>query len=310
MADRRLLAIMFSDVVGYSSSMAASEHAAMDILSRNRSLIREFVSAYGGTFRKEIGDGTFSSFPSAIEAVACAIEIQAAMAAQPDFRIRIGIHVGDVIEEDGDVFGDGVNIASRLEPQAPPGGIYVSAQEAELLRNKPFISFSSLGEHALKGVGASMPLFSVSADTSTPDFAELRQELASRRTTAGKPAKPEKPPRPRRAVAIAAAGVVVLVAGEPHAYLVWLLEKTGAHDEALRMYGEMKAGTKKTYVSPFLFAIAETGLGRYDDAMESLRRSISERDTNFAYEIRDRALSPLHSRDEWKDLMAKVGLPP
>ncbi|MEI6388442.1 MAG: hypothetical protein WCQ50_17630, partial [Spirochaetota bacterium] len=100
------------------------------------------------------------------------------------------------------------------------------------------------------------------------------------------------------------------VAQEAHAYLVWLLAKTGKRAEAERMLSQMKAATKTTYVSPFLFAIAYMGLERPDDAMDSLRQALVERDINLIWELRDRALAPLHTREDWKALLGKLKLEP
>jgi class 3 adenylate cyclase len=146
MPERKLLAIMFTDVVGFSTSMSNDERVGIEILQKNRSILKPAVEKYHGVFLKEIGDGTLSSFPSAIEAVLCALEIQEALKSETGFSIRIGIHLGDVIIDSNDVFEDGVNIASRIESQARPGCVCVSRQVYDQIRNKSFISEESLGE--------------------------------------------------------------------------------------------------------------------------------------------------------------------
>src|SRR4051794_8706670 len=109
---RQLAAIMFTDIAGYTSLMGDDEQKAFEILSKNRQLQRPLIEQYNGTWIKELGDGVLASFPTVTDAVLCAIEIQKTCNKDCDFKLRIGIHLGDVLFEDNDVFGDGVNIAS------------------------------------------------------------------------------------------------------------------------------------------------------------------------------------------------------
>ncbi|MEE9464169.1 MAG: adenylate/guanylate cyclase domain-containing protein [Candidatus Neomarinimicrobiota bacterium] len=117
---RKLAAIMFTDIVGYTALMGEDEAKALQLLQKNRGLLKPIIEQFHGEWLKEIGDGTLSSFNSAVEAVNCALAIQHVLKDDPDLKLRIGIHVGDVVFEEGDVFGDGVNIASRIEPLAVP----------------------------------------------------------------------------------------------------------------------------------------------------------------------------------------------
>ncbi len=103
---RKLAAIMFTDIVGYTALMGRDEGKALQLLHKNRELIKPLVQGHDGEWLKEIGDGTLSSFASAVEAVNCALEIQQSLKDDPDLSLRIGIHIGDVVVEDGDVFGD------------------------------------------------------------------------------------------------------------------------------------------------------------------------------------------------------------
>jgi class 3 adenylate cyclase len=130
---RRLAAIMFTDIVGYSRLMGADEARAMRLLDRHDAILGEQVRAHGGEILKRMGDSVFASFDSATNAVRCAIAIQQALArhneaADPQERVavRIGVHLGDVIERNGDLFGDGINVAARLQPLAKPGGVCIS----------------------------------------------------------------------------------------------------------------------------------------------------------------------------------------
>ena len=124
---------MFTDIVGYSRLMGADEARAMRLLDRHDAILGEQVRAHGGEILKKMGDSVFASFDSATSAVRCAIAIQQALArhneaADPQERVavRIGVHLGDVIERNGDLFGDGINVAARLQPLAKPGGVCIS----------------------------------------------------------------------------------------------------------------------------------------------------------------------------------------
>ena len=128
---------MFSDVVGYTAIMGRDEHAALRALDAHRELQRTLLPKFNGRMVGEIGDGTLTSFHSAIEAVNCAREVQASLQDQPELKVRIGIHLGDVVFSNNTVLGDGVNVASRIHALAPPGGICVSANVYDEIRNKP-----------------------------------------------------------------------------------------------------------------------------------------------------------------------------
>ena len=124
--NRKLAAIVFTDICGFTELMGRDESLAMALLEKQKRLLRPIIENFQGEWLKEIGDGTLSSFPSAVQAVTCALEIQRILEHDPELTVRVGIHIGDIIKKNGDVFGDGVNIASRLEPLAEPGGICVS----------------------------------------------------------------------------------------------------------------------------------------------------------------------------------------
>ena len=112
----KLAAIMFTDISGYTALMGNNEVLAMEFLRLNRSIQKPLIEEFGGIWLKEMGDGVLARFDSALNAVNCAIEIQRACKEDPELKLRIGIHQGEILLEEGDVFGDGVNIASRLEP--------------------------------------------------------------------------------------------------------------------------------------------------------------------------------------------------
>src|SRR5215475_7149248 len=158
--DRRLAAIFAGDIAGYSRLMGADEEGTLSRLNAHR---REFlepkIADHRGRIVKRTGDGVLIEFASAVDAVRCSVEIQHGMAERnasvpQDERIelRIGIHVGDVIIEDGDIFGDGVNIAARLEGTAQPGGICISDDAYRQVRGKLDVDFQDTGEQKLKNI--------------------------------------------------------------------------------------------------------------------------------------------------------------
>jgi class 3 adenylate cyclase len=133
---RQLAAIMFTDIVGYTALMGNDEQKAFELLRKNREIQKPIIEEFGGQWIKELGDGVMASFSAASNAVYAAKKIQEACYNSKAFELRIGIHQGEVVFENGDVFGDAVNIASRLQALAPPAGIYVSGSVHRDLVNK------------------------------------------------------------------------------------------------------------------------------------------------------------------------------
>src|SRR5271157_1765094 len=170
---RKLAAILVADVVGYSRLAGADEDRTLSRLRGLRSdLIDPAIAAHHGRIVKRTGDGSLIEFRSVVDAVRCAIEVQSAMVERnagvsPEKRIefRIGIHLGDVVEEaDGDLMGDGVNIASRLEGVAEPNGICVSRAAYEQVRDKLLQQFVDLGEKQLKNIARPVHAYRVTMD--------------------------------------------------------------------------------------------------------------------------------------------------
>ncbi len=133
---RQLAAIMFTDIVGYTALMGDDEQKAFEFLRKNRALQKPIIEQYNGRWIKELGDGVLASFNTASDAVNAAIKIQEACTAAKDFQLRIGIHLGEVVFEETDVFGDGVNIASRLQSLASIGSIWISVSVHKNIFNK------------------------------------------------------------------------------------------------------------------------------------------------------------------------------
>ena len=158
--ERRLAAILAADVAGYSRLIEADEEGTLGRLKALRAeVIDPKIAGHHGRIVKTTGDGLLVEFASVVDALRCAAEVQAAMAESnaplpPDRRIefRIGINVGDIVVEDGDIFGDGVNVAARLEGLAEPGGICVSARVQEDAAGRLDLAFEDMGEQALKNI--------------------------------------------------------------------------------------------------------------------------------------------------------------
>src|SRR6476469_5572606 len=158
---RHLAAIMFTDIVGYTALMGEDERKAFDLLRKNRNIQRPLIKKHSGAWIKEIGDGVLASFHTVTDAVICAIEIQKACGNINDLKLRIGIHLGEVVFENNDVFGDGVNIASRIQAIAAAGGIYVSGSVYNNISNKKGLETRFVREETLKNVKEPVPVYEV-----------------------------------------------------------------------------------------------------------------------------------------------------
>ena len=171
--ERRLEAIMFTDVVGYTHLSQANESLALELLEEHQRLLRPTFIAHGGTEVKTMGDAFLVEFRSALDAVVCAVEMQERMADRNSatapsrkLEMRIGIHVGDVVHGAEDIYGDAVNVASRIEPLAEPGGVCISQQVFDQIRNKTEFKIDKVGEVRLKNVDLPLGVYKISTGAS------------------------------------------------------------------------------------------------------------------------------------------------
>src|SRR5215831_7201316 len=173
---RRLAAIMFTDIVGYTALMGDDEQKAFEILGRSREIQQPIVKQFSGTWIKEIGDGVLASFHTVTDAVLCAVDIQKACTDITGLKLRIGIHEGEVVFENTDVFGDGVNIASRVQSIATPGSIYISGAVQNNISNKKEFNTRFVKEEKLKNVKQPVKIYEVLyADTPPTSYSDIQQ---------------------------------------------------------------------------------------------------------------------------------------
>lgn len=166
--ERRLAAIMFTDIVGYAHLSETNESLALELLQEHQSLLRPVFLARGGTVVKTIGDAFLVEFKSALDAVTCAVDLQRRMSernagVEPSRRLelRIGIHVGDVVHDTDDIYGDAVNVAARIEPLAAPGGVCISQQVFDQVRNKTTLKMERMPDARLKNIDSPQGVYRI-----------------------------------------------------------------------------------------------------------------------------------------------------
>ena len=224
---RKLAAIMFTDMVGYTALMQKDEIKARELIQRHRDLMKPHITKHGGKVLQFVGDGTFCTFDSAIEAVNAALEIQHVFKTEDEMALRIGIHVGDVVIEGEEVYGDGVNVASRIEPLAEPGGICVTDKVYDNLKNQQGMKITPLGEKELKNVEESLKVYSIEA--AIPD--ELENHADSKFTEQKKASESTT-----NKLIIVAAGVIFLII-----LFAWLFPVFESSERALEASGEIRS---------------------------------------------------------------------
>jgi adenylate cyclase len=176
-AQRRLAAILAADVVGYSRLMQADEAGTLASLKARRTeILQPLIATHHGRIVKVMGDGVLVEFGSAVNAVICAIELQRAMdganRGMPEHRrivLRVGVNLGDVIVEGTDLYGDGVNVAARLEALAEPGSVFISGKVRQEVANKLQAGFEDLGQQSLKNIAEPVQIYRVSAPVASTD---------------------------------------------------------------------------------------------------------------------------------------------
>ena len=180
---RQLLAVMFTDIVGYTSLTAADEKHSLNLVETVNHKLKSCIESYHGEWVQQVGDGTLSTFVSAHDALTCAVAIQQEFLAKPIVELRIGIHIGDIVVKLPNVWGSGVNVASRIESFAQKGEIVVSQLVKDALSCHPEFAFDARGAHSFKGVPEPIAVFAIDAATTQItrpyDFPAESQKSAS-----------------------------------------------------------------------------------------------------------------------------------
>jgi adenylate cyclase len=178
-ATRQLAAIMFTDMEGYTALMQKNEQAAVERRNRHREVFEKAMADHGGKIMQYYGDGTLSIFSSAIHAVNAGLEMQRLFRIEPEVPLRIGIHIGDVSIDDSGIYGDGVNIASRIESSAVAGSVFISDKVFDEIKNQPQVNTISMGMFELKNVTRPVEIFAIANEGLTvPKRNEVKGKLS------------------------------------------------------------------------------------------------------------------------------------
>ena len=284
--DRRLAAVAFTDIVGYSAMVNRDDANAMRLVEEHFALVRRIAASFGGHVVKTIGDSVHLELTSAQAATACAIAIQQAhrqrnarVAQEQQFEIRIGVHVGDVEHRGGDIYGDGVNIAARLQPLAPVGGLAISDHVRNQLRLELRNRFTSRGLATLKNIDTPVELFVLEGDT----LAGLEVAPTGRPVEAAPPARADGQRR-RGPILVAAALVVVLLAVAAALVPQWRSNDQAATQEksiAVLPFADMSPAKDQEYFSD---GIAEDLLNLLSK-IETLQ--VAARTSSFSFKGKD-----------------------
>ena len=240
--ERRLATILMADVVGYSKMMGENEERTIEILRGHREIFDEMLKVHRGRIFNTAGDAILAEFPSAVDAVRCATEVQAALRTRndhlpPEQRMwfRIGVNLGDVVVQHGDLLGDRVNVAARIQTVAEPGGVCIAGSVYDQIQNKLSLHFRQLGEKTFKNIAQPIRTFSIE-DTSPGAVSSLRDRAA---------------PRDKRPI-VAAAAIIALIALAAGGYWMFREHEARLEDEARiaaegqRKTEQEKAGQERT----------------------------------------------------------------
>jgi len=192
---------MFTDIVGYTAIMQKDEQIALTMIEQHRKVLESATQKFNGSILQYYGDGSLSIFPSAYDAVECAMQVQRELAEYPQVPLRIGIHLGDILIRGDSVYGDGVNVASRIETLGMAGSILFSDTIYHLIRNQPDIKTKALGKFDLKNVDHPVPVYALSNE----EFSVPRSDLL--------PGKTRLLPRKARNLILFLLGVLIIVSG-------------------------------------------------------------------------------------------------
>ena len=161
--ERKLAAIVYTDIAGFSDLSANDEKLAIDLINTQKELVQDIVKTHSGTIHKELGDGFLITFSTVTAAVEFGIDFQRSAKQVDGLNVRIGIHEGEITVQNGDVFGDDVNVGARIEPHSPVGGIAISEKVKMELSSLPEYSTEFIGEPDLKGIKQGVKIFCITS---------------------------------------------------------------------------------------------------------------------------------------------------
>ena len=270
--ERRLATILVADVYGYSRMMGENEERTLHILRGHRSVFDEMLKAHRGRIFNTAGDAILAEFPSAVEAVRCATEVQAALRTRNEHLpenermwLRIGINLGDVVVQGGDLLGDGVNVAARIQTVADPGGVCISGSVYDQIQNKLTLAITKLGERTFKNIAQPVRTFAIS------DGAGAKSPVARPRVNA-------------RALGIVAALVVALAAG------AWWWRDHLRHEADVAAHERELAAQKEAKLAADLKAaqdaLAQAEAAKRQAEEEQTKHDAAERETKLASELK------------------------
>lgn len=272
--ERRLATILMADIVGYSRMMEANEERTLRVFRGHREVFDAMLAQHRGRIFNTAGDAVLAEFPSAVEAVRCATEIQSALRTRndhlaPDERMqfRIGINLGDVIVQGTDLLGDGVNVAARIQTAAEPGGVCVSGSVYDQIRNKLSLEFHAMGERTFKNISQPVRVFSIGEEAGEAAHAPA--------SPASQPSTPVAPAAPRSRPVGAIAAVVAAVAIAAAAGWWYVQDRETRAAEAARAAEATKAAE----------ALAAAEAARRKAEEESAARVASEREARLKAEL-------------------------
>ena len=272
--ERRLATILMADIVGYSRMMEANEERTLRVFRGHREIFDAMLVQHRGRMFNTAGDAVLAEFPSAVDAVRCATEIQSALRTRNDhlapeerMQFRIGVNLGDVIVQGTDLLGDGVNVAARIQTAAEPGGVCVSGSVYDQIRNKLSLEFHSMGERTFKNITQPVRVFSIGDEAG-----EAAQAPATKASPSTPPTAPAAP-RSRPVAAIAAVVAALAVAAAAGWWYVQDRETKAA--EAARAAEATKAAEA--------LAAAEAARRRAEEQAAS--RIASEREARLKAEL-------------------------
>jgi len=288
MPTHRLAAVMFADIVGYTTMMQADEVAGIARASRLREVITTLVPQHGGELIEMRGDGALCVFGSSVEAVRCAQGVQQALSG--DVPLRIGLHLGDITQREGHLFGDAVNVASRIEAMGVAGAVLLSDPIRQQVKNKPEIELKPLGKFTFKNVAEPMEVYALAgAGLAMPDPKAL-----------GSGSLPKRPRLSLRSAAFIVLGLLLLAVGG------WLVYRPVASSPPPTLPPELQQ--ERIAVLPFVNQTGQTDLDMLGNLIADwLTRGLLEQDG--ATVLNAENLLPLLEAQAYADLSEAEGLP-